>query len=135
MTGAKLSITALIFALFPISANAQQQITPDLFLDHAVGKTLTFSHRRTSAEIGKEQFLRGDLSVWVERSGRCTYGKIVVKGPLLCFSYDDDPRDDNCWMPFMKDEQLLVISRSTFQVQKITQITTEDLGCADQPVS
>ncbi len=133
--GPMAKIFSLILALLPFSASAQQQITPDLFLDHAVGKTLRFSHHRSGRDIGQEQFLRRDLSVWVELSGRCTYGTIVVKGPLLCFSYDDDPTDDNCWMPFMENEQLLVISRRTFQVQKVTQITEENLGCADQPVS
>ncbi|MGH1577456.1 hypothetical protein [Planktotalea sp.] len=133
--GVRAKIAALFLAFLPFSASAQQQIAPDLFLDHATGNTLTFSNNRTGTEIGREQFLRRDLSVWVEQSGRCTYGKIEVKGPLLCFKYEDDPRDDNCWMPFMKDKQLLVISRSNFEVQKVSRITSEDLGCPSQPLS
>lgn len=129
-----LTIAALV-ASMGLPATAQQQITAQAFLDKAVGKTLTFSNRSTGTVVGTEQFLRRDLSVWVGRFGRCTYGKIVIDGPLMCFIYEDDPNEDNCWMPFMKDDRLLVMHRTSFEIQEITRISTQTLGCPDQPVS
>ncbi len=73
------------------AATAQEQITPDEFLDGATGNTLTFTAFDGGHLVGEEQFLRRDLSVWAQPDGRCTYGTIEIRGPRICFLYDDCP--------------------------------------------
>ena len=113
---------------------AQTQISPEMFLDQAVGKTLTFTEKRSGQTVGVEQFLSRDKSVWTAVDFRCTYGKIEVRGPLICFTFKDYPNPENCWMPFIDDTGLLVMSRS-FDIQRITAITDDPVICEDVPLS
>ena len=113
---------------------AQTQITPEAFLDQAVGKTLTFSGYKTGELVGTEQFLSRDKTVWARTDRHCTYGQIDVRGPLICFIYEDHPDPDNCWMPFIDGEGLTVISRN-FDIQRITAITEKPVICEDAPLS
>ncbi len=129
------AVTAFLFALCSSQAVAQDQMSPDGFLDLVVGKTLGFSNVQTGRLVGEEQFLRRDLSVWADQTGRCTYGRIEVRGPLLCFIYEDAPVPNNCWVPFMDDGALLVLSKRTREVQRISAITEEPVICEGAPLS
>lgn len=126
----------LPFWIFTASvATAQDQLSPDGFLDLAVGSTLSFTNVRLGTLVGIEQFLRRDLSVWADESGRCTYGRIEQRGPLLCFIYEDIPDLNNCWIPFVDQGTLLVMSRSTREVQRISDITKNPVICEGAPTS
>lgn len=114
---------------------AQEQISPDGFLDLAHGRTLSFSNTRTGNLVGVEQFLRRDLSVWADETGRCTYGRIEQRGPLLCFLYEDAPDPNNCWIPFMDEGTLLVLSDRTREVQRISDISEDPVICEGAPSS
>ena len=117
------------------SAFAQQQISPDAFLDLATGQTLTFSDYESGVTIGVEQFLKRDLSVWAQSNGRCSYGRIDIRGPLLCFIYENFPNPDNCWMPFQQDTEILVMSAESREIQRVTKITTDPVLCEGTPLS
>lgn len=127
---------ALVVALLGAGTSlvAQTQLTPDAFLDQAVGKTLTFSTFGSGRLVGVEQFLRRDLSVWAGVDLRCTYGEIEVRGPLVCFIYENNPNPENCWMPFVDDQGLIVMSRS-FDIQRVTAVTQNPVVCNDAPTS
>jgi hypothetical protein len=125
----------LAAALLAAPAAAQDQITPDAFLELALGRTLTFSSMRTGGVVGVEQFIRRTLSVWADESGRCTYGRIELRGPLICFIYEDFPDPNNCWIPFMDEGALLVLSQSTNEVQRITDISEKPVICDGAPTS
>jgi hypothetical protein len=84
--------------------------------------------------IGSEQFLRRDLSVWATANGRCTYGQIEVRGPLICFIYEDNPDPGNCWTPFVQDGDL-VVAGVRGDLQRITQIERRDISCEGAPLS
>ena len=118
-----------------VPAEAQDQLTPDGFLDLALGRTLTFSSMGRGGEVGVEQFLRRDLSVWADWTGRCTYGRIEIRGPLLCFLYEDAPDPNNCWIPFNDDGVLLVLSQGTREVQRISDISDTPVVCEGAPAS
>lgn len=113
---------------------AQDQISPELFLDQAVGNTLTFRGLSNNNFVGVEQFLRRDLSVWATANGRCTYGQIEIRGPLICFIYDDNPDPGNCWTPFVDDGDLVVVGVRG-DMQRITQIEQRDISCEGAPLS
>ncbi|MEH6645026.1 hypothetical protein [Sulfitobacter sp.] len=129
--------SALIFllGLSALPAHAQEQMTPDGFLDLVHGRTLTFSSMIRGGEVGVEQFLRRDLSVWADRSGRCTYGRIEIRGPLLCFVYEDAPDPNNCWIPFYDKGKLLVLSQGSREVQRISDISDKPVVCEGAPSS
>ena len=131
----KLASLAIFAALCATQVAAQDQMSPDGFLDLIVGRTLSFSSMRTGGLIGEEQFLRRDLSVWEDQTGRCTYGRIELRGPLICFLYEDAPDPDNCWIPFMDNGTLLVLSKGTSEVQRISDISEEPITCEGAPVS
>ncbi|MBD3662484.1 hypothetical protein H9Q16_00960 [Sulfitobacter sp. TSTF-M16] len=116
------------------AAVAQQQISPEAFLDRAEGKTFTFRQYQGNAYVGTEQFLRRDLSVWATSTGRCTYGTITVRGPQVCFLYDDFPDPENCWLPFEYNGDLVVMA-PTGEVQRVTKITERPISCEGAPVS
>ncbi|MEM9584249.1 MAG: hypothetical protein AAGA08_14160 [Pseudomonadota bacterium] len=129
-------LTAITFWLTSVGAiTAQDQISPSSFLDRALGKTLSFTDLSTGALVGVEQFLRRDLSVWAETNGRCSYGRIEERGPLICFIYEQFPNPDNCWMPFDKGGQLMVMSTLSYQIQQISKISERPVQCEDAPLS
>ena len=128
---------ALIFAAASVAsqAQAQEQLTPDSFLDLALNRTLSFSSIRSGLLVGIEEFLRRDLSVWADETGRCTYGRIEIRGPLICFLYEDAPDPNNCWIPFNDEGTLLVMSQSTGEVQRISDISDKPVICEAAPTS
>ncbi|KIN71737.1 hypothetical protein [Sulfitobacter guttiformis] len=110
-------------------------MTPQDFLDLAVNRTLSFTSVGSENLVGVEQFLRHDLSVWADETGRCTYGRIELRGPHLCFLYEDAPDPNNCWIPFMDDGTLLVMSQGSREVQRISDISDKPVICEGAPVS
>ena len=125
----------LFTGLMASNVSAQEQIGPDAFLELAVGRTLSFTNQVSGTLVGMEQFLRHDLSVWADETGRCTYGRIEKRGPLLCFLYEDDPDPNNCWVPFMDEGTLLVLSQTTQELQRISDISKEPVICEGAPTS
>lgn len=114
---------------------AQTRLTPEAFLDQATGRTLTFTSQSSGAVVGIEQFLNRKQSVWANASGRCTYGEIEVRGHLICFIYEDKPDPLNCWATFSDEDELLVISTRSRQVQRVTKITDRPVMCEDAALS
>jgi len=129
------TIIAMLLALWATAPAAQEQITPDAFLDLALGRTLSFTTLNSGLLVGEEQFLRRDLSVWADETGRCTYGRIEQRGPLICFLYEDFPQPDNCWVPFLDKGTLLVLSQTTREVQRISDISDTPITCEGAPTS
>lgn len=129
-------LTAPILALSLLcagSAGAQTQITPNDFLDRAVGRTLTFSYP-DGGHVGVEQFLGRTRSLWKRPGRACTYGRIELREGRICFIYDDFPDVDNCWTPFTDGDRLFVVSVGG-STQEITRIASTPIQCGDVPVS
>jgi hypothetical protein len=129
------AVTLILALSLAAPAAAQEQMTPEAFLDLALGRTLSFSSISSGNLVGVEQFLRRDLSVWADESGRCTYGRIEERGPLLCFVYEDAPAPNNCWIPFNDGGTLLVLSERTREVQRISDISDKPVICDGAPTS
>jgi hypothetical protein len=126
---------ALVLGGVGTGGQAQEQITPQEFLDRATGNTLTFTHDGSGRVVGVEQFLSPDLSVWADVGGRCAYGDIELRGELICFLYRDNPDPNNCWMPFDKDGEMMVISSDSLEIQRITGISEQRVDCVGAPLS
>lgn len=116
------------------TALAQQQITPDAFLDRADQHTLTFELFPNGGVVGVEQFLSRQRTVWATPDGTCTYGKIEQRGPQVCFIYEDLPTPEHCWVPFDR-QGLTVLVSPQMNMQKVTNITTRPVICEDATLS
>lgn len=129
------AIAAVIALAFP--AAAQERITPDEFLDRAVGNTLSFYAVPSGALVGIEQFLRRDLSVWRPNGGDCTYGQITVQEGQLCFLYAEISDAPACWYTFDMDGRLMVrlAKLSVPDVQEVREITKKSLNCPEELIS
>lgn len=131
----RLSFSGLILAVCTGPLAAQEQITPDDFLDLATGRTLTFTEQTSGTVVGIEQFLRRDFTVWAQSNGQCSYGRIEVRGPLICFIYESFPNPNNCWIPFQEDGTILVMSAESRQVQRVSDVSDAPVQCHDAPLS
>ena len=127
---------AILLLATAAPACAQDQITPDTFLDRLAGKTATFNVWQSGDLVGVEQFLRRDRTVWARSDGTCAYGTVTVEGPLVCFAYDDEPVGrQHCWIPFVQGDTLLVLDDEGDEVQEITRISDKPVACNPPPIS
>ena len=131
-----LCIVCLFGGLVGSAAQAQEQpITPDAFLDRVEGQTATFVLPPTDALVGVERFINRKLSVWTRSNGTCAIGTISQRGAKVCFSYDDNPEQDYCWLPFLLDGDLHVRSTLVGEVQRVQSMEKRRLDCVGEPTS
>ena len=117
---------------------AQSRITPDQFLDRAVGYTLRFELLGTGQLVGTEEFLRRDLTVWKPRGQACVYGAVTVEDGALCFLYDnEEPEEKSCWYTFDLGGRLMVRGLNLFdaEIQVVTQMSEAPISCPNAPTS
>ncbi|WGH79714.1 hypothetical protein [Jannaschia ovalis] len=115
-------------------AAAQEPMSPAAFLDALEGRTATFVMRDGGDLVGIERFLDRARTVWAHADGSCAYGTIMLRGPQVCFTYDDDPGVSHCWLPF-RDGETHVRSLSSGEVQRISRIDDSYVGCDGEPLS
>ncbi len=131
-------VWVLGMALLATPAEPQTLITPDDFLEAAVGKTLSFHEMSSGELVGKEQFLNRSLSVWKRPGEQCVYGQISTRHGQICFLYDNDVDGlPVCWWPFLNGDQLMVRSSILIgaETQEVRSITTETISCPNAPLS
>jgi len=126
---------AVALCLSTTPSAAQEYLSPDAFLDFAEGKTLTFRNYEFGVDVGVEEYLSRELSVWRDESGRCVYGRITTTNGQLCFYYDGDTDGPACWWPFRKGERLFVrLARfGAGEIQEVVAVTEETLSCPTVP--
>ena len=137
--GVRTRLSSAVLAVGLLAANvvsAQERVSPDLFLDFAIGKTLTFDTFPGGQNVGVEEYLRRSLSVWRDRSGVCVYGQITIEDDQICFLYDND--EDGvpiCWITFLEGERGFVLSTNgrRSEIQEITNVTDDGLDCPENP--
>ncbi|QFT60439.1 hypothetical protein FIU94_16535 [Sulfitobacter sp. THAF37] len=128
-------IRALLFCVTVSgAAHAQEQLTPDAFLDRAEGRTLTFKSAGTGRVVGIEEFLSRHQTKWAREDGSCTYGQVTVDGETICFQYEDNWGELHCWVPYDNAGTLMVRSPDG-AIQHVTRITDLPVLCQDKPMS
>ncbi|MEL7165566.1 MAG: hypothetical protein AAGL96_08830 [Pseudomonadota bacterium] len=128
---------ALILSLLCAGpALAQDQITAEEFLDRLEGRTATFVDFDSGNLVGVEEFLRRDRTVWARANGTCAYGVVYIDEGAVCFDYDDDPPGvTHCWWPFVREDAMYVLSRSSGQIQRISEIDDDGVSCEPPALS
>ena len=126
---------ALALAVVATPAIAQDYLSPEAFLDFAEGKTLTFRNYEFGVDVGIEEYLSRELSVWRDEGGQCVYGRITTSNGQLCFYYDGAVDGPACWWPFRLGERLFVrLARfGEGEIQEIVSVTEETLSCPGAP--
>lgn len=131
--GACLFSASVVVAL---AANAQERVAPEVFLDFALGKTLTFDIFPDGERVGVEEYLRRDLSVWRDRSDVCVYGRVTIEDGQICFLYDNDADGvPVCWIPFVSEDRWFVLNANGArrEIQEVTNVSTDGLQCPVKP--
>ena len=85
-------------ALLPTLASAEVPMTGTQFDAYTLGKTLTYG--AAGDPYGVEQYLAGRRVVWAFLGDKCRTGSWYEAGEQICFVYDDDPNDPQCWRFF-----------------------------------
>ncbi|MBN2906865.1 MAG: hypothetical protein JXJ18_09180 [Rhodobacteraceae bacterium] len=89
-------LTALtILVALALPALAEEPMTAAQFESYATGKTLFYAMRGQT--YGAEQYLPGRQVIWTFLDGECAEGMWYEAGGQICFSYDHDPGDPQCW--------------------------------------
>lgn len=66
----------------------------------------TFDTYSYGSVYGIEKFLPGRRSIWEDASG-CKYGTWAQLGEQICFSYEDDPENPDCWTYYRSEEGII----------------------------
>lgn len=115
-------------------ADAQTRLTPEAFLDRAVGNALTMETLFGGQTVGVEHFLSRSQTVWARSDGSCTRGQVTLRDELICFTYDDQPAVDHCWTPFLFEGDL-VVRGTRGALQRVSEMSDVPVVCTDVPVS
>lgn len=73
----------------PLTAEEFDALTRGTVMDTAIGGSV----------YGVEKFLPGGRSIWEDERG-CMYGTWKQVGEMICFTYEDDPANPDCWTYF-----------------------------------
>lgn len=71
----------------------------------ALTRGITFDTYSYGAIYGVEKFYPGGRSIWQDES-RCMYGTWAQVGDQICFTYEDDPANPDCWTYFDMGDSL-----------------------------
>ncbi len=105
MTRATRPLFALLLAVLPLSAwGADDPMTAEEFEAYVVGKTLTYS---MAGEVyGTEQYLTNRRVLWAFSGDECREGHWYAEERTICFVYDYNPDNPQCWMFWAKENGL-----------------------------
>ncbi|MCF3593656.1 hypothetical protein LZG00_06560 [Rhodobacteraceae bacterium LMO-12] len=84
----------LLLGFWPGLALAQSALDADAFEALTDGKTFYFSSG--GEPYGAEEYLEDRRVRWSFLDGQCLEGRWWQEGSLICFVYEDDPRQ-HCW--------------------------------------
>ncbi|NNE52169.1 MAG: hypothetical protein HKN30_07190 [Sulfitobacter sp.] len=87
-------LATLLILLIALPVAAQDLLTPEEFDRYTRGKTLFYGQ---GGEIyGAEIYYENRRVTWSFLDGECKEGRWYAKGPLICFTYEDNPAPQ-CW--------------------------------------
>lgn len=79
-------------------------LTADQF--DALTRGTTFDTYDSGSIYGIEKFLPGRRSIWQDAS-RCMYGTWAQVGDQICFTYEDDPANPDCWTYYQTEDSII----------------------------
>jgi hypothetical protein len=99
------AIALFVAALFADAAFAgDAPLTADQF--DTLTQGTTFDTYDSGSIYGIEKFLPGRRSIWQDAE-RCMYGTWAQVGDQICFTYEDDPANPDCWTYFKTEDSII----------------------------
>lgn len=91
-------VTTLVAALATaaLPTGAQTPMTGEEFDAYTVGRTLSYAS--AGQAYGIEQYLPGRRVRWAFIGDTCQEGTWYESGPMICFVYEYNPDDHQCWI-------------------------------------
>jgi hypothetical protein len=118
---------ALAFAFLPLAAFAETPMTGAEFEAYATGKTLTYAYG--GQIFGTEEYLPGRKVRWAFTEDVCQFGKWYEKGTQICFLYENDLTDENCWEFFKTPSGIRALFMDGGTELSEVEQTHDGLGC------
>jgi len=87
------------------AAEAAEPMSAAAFDRYATGKTLFYASGGRA--YGAEQYLSGRRVIWTFLDGDCSEGVWFEADGQICFRYDHDPEDPQCWSFFESGQGLM----------------------------
>ena len=87
-----------MLACLAAPAPAAEPMSAAEFERYSTGKTLFYATQGQA--YGAEQYLSGRRVIWTFLDGECAEGVWYESGGQICFRYDHDPEDPQCWSFF-----------------------------------
>ncbi|TCP62344.1 hypothetical protein EV663_102188 [Rhodovulum bhavnagarense] len=78
-----------------LPASAAEPMSAAQFDAYVTGKTLLYA--TGGQAYGAEQYLDGRRVIWTFLDGECVEGTWYEAAGLICFRYDHDPQNPQCW--------------------------------------
>ncbi|SIO33272.1 hypothetical protein SAMN05444722_1486 [Rhodovulum sp. ES.010] len=88
-----LPVLALLAA--PVQGAEPQPMSAEEFERYATGKTLYYA--TGGQPYGAEQYLGGRRVIWTFLDGECTEGVWYEAEGQICFRYEHEPENPQCW--------------------------------------
>ncbi|MBL3569270.1 hypothetical protein DSD19_19985 [Rhodovulum sp. BSW8] len=93
-----LAATLAVPAAGAPAADAAEPMSATAFDRYATGKTLFYAS--DGHAYGAEQYLSGRRVIWTFLDGECSEGVWYESNGQICFRYEHDPEDPQCWSFF-----------------------------------
>jgi hypothetical protein len=124
-------IPAVLLCAAATVAQGETRLDAEAFDRMTLGRTLTFSHE--GQPYGMEQYLPNRRVIWAFIGDRCEEGSWYEREGMICFVYDYNPTNEQCWSFFATDRGLRGVfdgpdgpSTELYEIQR----STAPLSCA-----
>jgi hypothetical protein len=98
-------LLALALVPLPALADPGPPLTGAAFEAYTTGRTLTYA--LGGQVFGTEQYLPGRRVMWAFAEDRCQRGTWYEEAEFICFVYEDEPGNPQCWTFHLDDGRLL----------------------------
>lgn len=117
-----LAALACLMALAAPALAEDGPLTAEQF--DALTQGRTFDTYAWGSVYGVETFLPGRRSLWEDAQG-CKYGTWAQVGDQICFYYEDDPQNPDCWIYLDSAEGIQGYFQGDMQDAPITLLPSE----------
>ncbi len=123
------AVLTCAFAVLASATLAETPMTAKAFETYSQGRTLYFGADGTP--YGAEQYLPGRRVIWTFLDGECQMGHWYEDSGAICFLYENQPRDPQCWRFFRNGDRVSARFENNPSSNPLVEVhkTTEPLIC------
>lgn len=122
---------SLTLSALAAPAAAQTPLTAEEFEAYVTGRTLTYAI--DGQAYGIEQYLPGRRVLWAFVGDVCQEGVWYERDGLICFLYDYNPTDEQCWLFWMSGSSLTARFMGEGSSTELVEVEQTDRGLSCAP--